>query len=186
MYIHLLHLQKYSDDVDYRFVLASKIKQKDINWADIIIFLRSESDVEKYISELCVGKKHLVYVLDDDLLNIPDYASSAKYYKLPSVRNNIETIIKNCDTFLTPSHVLYEKYGKWCKNRYLIDEPSLGYIEEKTANDKIRIGFAGSIDRAQDINIILEDAITKIVEKYGADCVPYVAEYVKSMKDAIR
>ena len=162
----MLHLQKYSDDVDYRFVLASKIKQKDINWADIIIFLRSESDVEKYISELCVGKKHLVYVLDDDLLNIPDYASSAKYYKLPSVRNNIETIIKNCDTFLTPSHVLYEKYGKWCKNRYLIDEPSLGYIEEKTANDKIRIGFAGSIDRTQDVNQILESALIRIIEEY--------------------
>lgn len=162
----MLHLQKYSDEIDYRFVLASKIKGKDISWADIIVFLRSESDVEKYITELCMGKKHMVYVLDDDLLNIPDYASSAKYYKLPSIRNNIETIIKNCDTFLTPSHVLYEKYGKWCKNRFLIDEPSLGYIEEKKENEVIKIGFAGSIDRTQDVNQILEAALVKIIEEY--------------------
>lgn len=34
--------------------------------------------------------------------------------------------------------------------------------------------------------VIVGSAIVKICEKYGADCVPYVAEYVRSMKEAIQ
>lgn len=33
--------------------------------------------------------------------------------------------------------------------------------------------------------VIVGSAIVKIVAKYGDECVPYVAEYVKSMKDAM-
>ena len=33
---------------------------------------------------------------------------------------------------------------------------------------------------------IVGSAIVKICAQYGRDCVPYVAEYVKSMKDAVR
>ena len=34
--------------------------------------------------------------------------------------------------------------------------------------------------------IIVGSAIVKLCESYGADCVPYIKEYVKSMKDAIK
>ena len=33
--------------------------------------------------------------------------------------------------------------------------------------------------------VIVGSAIVKIVAKYGEDCVPYVAEYVKKMKAAV-
>jgi tryptophan synthase alpha chain len=39
---------------------------------------------------------------------------------------------------------------------------------------------------AQADGVIVGSAIVKICAKYGRECVPYVAEYVKSMKDAIR
>ena len=34
--------------------------------------------------------------------------------------------------------------------------------------------------------VIMGSAIVKLCETHGADCVPYIKEYVKSMKDAIR
>lgn len=34
--------------------------------------------------------------------------------------------------------------------------------------------------------VIVGSAIVKLCAKYGGDCVPYIKEYVKSMKDAIR
>lgn len=34
--------------------------------------------------------------------------------------------------------------------------------------------------------VIVGSAIVKIIAKYGRDCIPYVVDYVKSMKDAIR
>ena len=74
--------------------------------------------------------------------------------------------MSNCDTFLTPSPVLLEKYGPDFKYKYNIAEPSLNRIRKKEKNDKVKIGFAGSIDRAQDLNEILEEAITQIVKKY--------------------
>ena len=33
---------------------------------------------------------------------------------------------------------------------------------------------------------LVGSAIVKLCEAYGAECVPHVAEYVKSMKDAIK
>ncbi|MCD7867687.1 MAG: tryptophan synthase subunit alpha [Clostridiales bacterium] len=38
----------------------------------------------------------------------------------------------------------------------------------------------------QSDGVIVGSAIVKLCEKYGRDCVPYVKDYVKEMKDAIR
>ena len=154
--------------LNYKFSISHFINKRNVEWADIIVFLRSDSDIDAYVSKIAkkAGKK-LIYVMDDDLLNVPDYLSSSPYYLLPSTQNNIRTIMSNCDTFLTPSPVLLEKYGPNFKYKYNIAEPSLNRIIKKEKNDKVKIGFAGSIDRAQDLNEILEDAITQIVEKYG-------------------
>ncbi len=153
---------------NYKFSISHFINKKNVEWADIIVFLRSDSDIDAYVSKIAkkAGKK-LIYVMDDDLLNVPSYLSSAPYYLLPSTQKNIRTIMSNCDTFLSPSPVLLEKYGPDFKYRFNIPEPSLNRIHKKEKNDKVRIGFAGSIDRAQDLNEILEDAITQIVQKYG-------------------
>ena len=154
--------------LNYKFVISHFTNKKNIEWSDIIVFLRSDSDIDAYVSKIAkkAGKK-LIYVLDDDILNVPNYLSSAPYYLLPSTNKNIRTIMSNCDTFLTPSPVLLEKYGKNFKYKFLISEPSLNRINKKPKNDKVKIGFAGSIDRAQDLSQILEGAITEIVNKYG-------------------
>ena len=154
--------------LNYKFVISHFINKRNVEWADILVFLRSDSDIDAYVSKIAkkAGKK-LIYVLDDDLLNVPDYLSSSPYYLMPSTNRNIRTIMSNCDTFLTPSPVLMEKYGSSFKYKYLISEPSLNRINKKEKNSRIKIGFAGSIDRAQDLNEILKDAMTQIVDKYG-------------------
>ena len=54
------------------------------------------------------------------------------------------------------------------------------------------VGFGISIPEqakkmaAQADGVIVGSAIVKLCETHGADCVPYIKEYVKSMKDAIR
>jgi tryptophan synthase alpha chain len=54
------------------------------------------------------------------------------------------------------------------------------------------VGFGISTpEQARDMakhadGVIVGSAIVKLIGKYGEDAVPYVAEYVKSMKDAIR
>lgn len=155
-------------EINYKFVPSHFVKRKNVEWADVIVFGRSDTDIDAYVAKIAKkAGKHLAYFLDDDILNVPSYLSSAPYYLLPSTQKNIKATMSFCDTFLTPSPVLMEKYGKGFRHAYLISEPSLNRIDQKKENNKIKIGFAGSIDRAQDINNILEDAIRKIVEKYG-------------------
>ena len=154
--------------ISYKFVPSHFVKRKNVEWADVIVFGRSDTDIDAYVAKIAKkAGKHLVYFLDDDILNVPSYLSSAPYYLLPSTQKNIRTTMSYCDTFLTPSPVLMEKYGKGFKHSHLIAEPSLNRIDQKAKNDKVKIGFAGSIDRAQDVNVILEEAIRQIVEKYG-------------------
>ena len=38
----------------------------------------------------------------------------------------------------------------------------------------------------QSVGAIVGSAIVKLCGQYGKDCVPYVAAYVKEMKDALR
>lgn len=162
----LLYLENQGR-INYRFLEAKDINGKDLSWADIVVYVRSESDLEEYSAKLCQGKKHMIYALDDDLLNLPDGLSSSKYYALENIHNNIISIMDKSDTFLSPSNVLINKYGEDFKNVYQIDEPSLNAVNEKITNEKIKIGFAGSIDRTQDINQILEECLIKVIEKYG-------------------
>ena len=155
-------------EVKYRFLESSKLNDDVLSWANIIIFLRSESLIERYASDLAKkAGKHLVYVLDDDLLNIPDYLSSVAYYQRTDIKDNIKHIMANCDTFLTPSRIMVNTYGTSFNHAFTIDEPALYPIKEKKDNAITRIGFAGSIDRAQDINDILSAALLKISNKYG-------------------
>ena len=154
--------------INYRFVPSHFVKKKNVEWADVIVFGRSDADIDAYVAKIAKkAGKHLVYFLDDDILNVPKYIVSSPYYLLPSTQKNVRATMANCDTFLTPSPVLQEKYGKGFKHSYLISEPSLNRIDKKESNGKVKIGFAGSIDRAQDINEILEEAIRQIVAKYG-------------------
>lgn len=163
-----LEYLQLQNKVEYRFISTNRINSKNLSWADIIIFLRSESEMEYYAAKLAKKSgKHLIYVLDDDLLNAPLYLSSGPYYNKPKIKNNIRNIMSLCDSFLTTSPIMLEKYGNNCSNSFLINEPSLSIIDEKKENKKIRIGFAGSIDRTQDINQIIEKSLSRIIEEYS-------------------
>ena len=154
--------------INYKFVPSHFVNQKNVEWADVIVFGRSDTDIDAFVAKVAKkAGKHLVYFLDDDILNVPNYLSSSPYYLLPSTQKNIRKTMSYCDTFLTPSPVLLEKYGKNFNHKFLISEPSLNRIYKKEKNNKIKIGFAGSIDRAQDINEILEEAVRELIKKYG-------------------
>lgn len=65
-------------------------------------------------------------------------------------------------------------------------------LVKKSKNIPCAVGFGISTPKqaakmAQSADgVIVGSAIVKLCAKYGKDCVPYIAEYVKEMKDAIR
>lgn len=47
-----LEYLQLQNKVEYRFISTNRINSKNLSWADIIIFLRSESEMEYYAAKL--------------------------------------------------------------------------------------------------------------------------------------
>ena len=185
--------------LEYRAVREMKLKEADLNWADIVLLGRSDNwYVHQLAKKLHDAGRYLIYVIDDDLLNVPPEISSAAYYGLPEVQSSIRSMIALSDAILSPSPLLLEKYATNGRRAIQIEEPAIDPVEYKPHDpDKpVKIGFAGSIDRACDLERILRDALIRVKREYGdrvafeffgaipsfaeelnAKCIPYCDSY---------
>ena len=112
--------------VEYRAIQEMKLKNSDLNWADIVLLGRLDSWYEYQLSKkLHESGRYLIYIIDDDLLNVPPEISSASYYNQPNVRKNIHTMIELSDAILSPSPILLNKYTIVGKHAIQIEEPAI-------------------------------------------------------------
>ena len=83
--LQYLHERGY---ISFRTKHFTDIHKEDIFWSDIVFFVRNDSAQDVWLAKQCHrAGKYLIYVLDDDLLNVPSYITSASYYKKSSVQN---------------------------------------------------------------------------------------------------
>ncbi len=156
--------------IGLRCLAPSRVRAEDLDWADAVVFVRSDSPWEAALAELARGAgKGTAYVLDDDLLNVPRTLSSGEFYDLPGTKKAIRAVMDRCDLLLTPSEVLLEKYGGRFGLARLITEPALLPAAEPKRNEggPVVVGFAGSIDRARDIDVILDTALRRVLARFG-------------------
>ena len=156
--------------VEYRARRYLDVKAEDLNWAEIAILGRPDSWYEYILAkQLHKAGKFVAYILDDDLLDVPNYLSSSAYLKRKDIRRNIQRTLAVSDALISPSPRILSKYRTPDQKGILIEEPAISPVayEPHDAQAPIRIGFAGSIDRAQDIEQILKDALVRIKEEYG-------------------
>lgn len=182
--------------IEFCSIQRDALSAEDCGWADVAVFVRSDSEIEtKIASKLKGAGKRIVYVMDDDLLCIPENVSSSIYYSLKDVKNNIHRLLSLCDVFMSPSEVLREKYG--AGKAAAIEEPSSVDHKKSIRTDRsVRIGFAGSIDRADDFDVLLGSVVKSLLASYDdkisieflgahprvADecsvrCIPYCSSY---------
>ena len=156
--------------IEYRACQEMKIKDIDLNWADIVLLGRLDSWYEYQLTkQLKTANKYLVYIMDDDLLNIPEELSSATYYAQEKTKRCIKEIVEMSDAILSPSPILLGKYAISGRKALLIEEPAINPVSYKPRepNKMIKIGFAGSIDRTGDIELILKEALFQIKQEFG-------------------
>ncbi len=155
--------------IEYRWNTSGRVTDKLAFWADVVIFVRSDSDLEVSLAKkLKSAGRYLIYALDDDLLNVPEYINSAEFYNCLKTQKNIREAMEICDCLLSPSVRLLEKYGALFSRTAWVEEPSLAQRGIKRAsNGPVRIGFAGSVDRSWDIDELLTGAIGKLLQNYG-------------------
>ncbi len=155
--------------LDYIYKPANKVALSDLVDSDAVLMIRGDYPTDEFIVNIC---KRLcipvIYVLDDDLLNVPNNMASSMRWSTKTTKERIRRIINKTDFFVSPSVKLIHKYGTK-KNSFRITEPSICILEAKPSNEdgRIHIGFAGSLDRGADVDGILSEALEAVQSKYG-------------------
>ena len=138
-------------------------------WADALVFVRA-ADVASLAAVQTARRtgKYCIYVLDDDLFDLPPGLVSAGYYARSEIRERMRAIMDSSQCFLTPSERLLEKYGRLFPAAGLIEEPALpADPAPRAGGGPVRIGFAGSVDRAGDVEAIVSGALRRVRARYG-------------------
>ena len=155
---------------EYRAVQEMQLKASDLNWADAVLLGRLDSWYEYQLTrKLREAGKYLIYIIDDDLLNIPAEISSAAYYGRREIQSYIRAMIEMSDAIVSPSPLLLEKYAVNGRRGIQIEEPAIAPVSYRIheSNQPTKIGFAGSVDRAGDIELVLRDALFRIKGEFG-------------------
>lgn len=130
--------------VEYRACQEMELDDEKLNWADVVLLGRLDDWYERQITEkLHRAGKYLIYILDDDLLNIPKTISSSAYYAREDIQQNIRAIIRMSDALLSPSPIILQKYLQQGQKPIRVEEPALRMSgwKEHDADEPVRIGL---------------------------------------------
>lgn len=185
--------------IDLRARTTMQVSSADLAWAETVLLCRLDNRYDHRLAQrMKRAGKSLVYIMDDDLLNVPDGLSSTPYYHQKQVQESIRGLIDLSDAILSPSPVLLDKYARDGRGRFWLEEPAIDPVSpaSRTPDRPVCIGFAGSVDRAGDIEQLLRDTLLRIHAEYGprvtftffgavpsfaaaldARCVPYCDSY---------
>ena len=154
----------------FRHMSILHVTKADLEWAQIVLFVRGDGLLDERMAEIChAAGKYIVYILDDDLLKVPESLPSWSYYRQKSVKHHLLRMNDLCDAFVSPSEKLLSLYGTG-KRTFVVTEPSIYHLNQKNPNPGgvVRIGFAGSSDRGTDIDALLFGALKQLKAKYGS------------------
>ena len=154
----------------YRHSQLLKVSKRDLQWADTVILGRLDDPFAYPIVRFLKNAgKQLLYILDDDLLNVPPECTSYAHYSQSEVQERIRGIIALSDGIITPSPILAKKYLLPGQRLFPVEEPAIAPVPyEFRATRTVKIGFAASPDRTCDLETILDTVLLKIKHKYGA------------------
>lgn len=154
--------------IEYRCLDVSQFSRDDLSWADTIILGRLDNEAEFWLAKKLKKKsKTVLYVMDDDLLSIPKTSTSFGYYSDESIRKPLKKIITIADGLISPSPLLLEKYAKEKPYNILVEEPATDFKPPAYPGERIRIAFAGSLDRTKDVEEIIGSTLLEINKKHN-------------------
>jgi len=155
--------------VRYRKQFLFALKTHDFHSNTIPLFVRCGDPALEYWIDLLRRAKHpYMYYIDDNFWRIKGDSPIARYYSHPVIRHSLEFAIANASSVLTNSDelsVFLACFSKHVKTLPAFFDFSLidGCVSE--GSEEIRIGFAGSPSRADDLDII-RPVIFPILETY--------------------
>lgn len=168
----------------YRKVFLSALKTSDIRKSTIPLFVRSgDPSLRLWIDRLHSANHPYIYYLDDNFWKIEGNSPIALYYQHPLIRHTLEAAVCGAYRVLTNSDLLAEFLCQFNSKIEVLPsffDFSLLKPVQDISHDELRIGFAGSPSRVDDLNII-KPVIQPILNTY-----PHVVfEFIGAMPSGI-
>lgn len=157
------------DGVIYRKKRLSQLSLDDFDINTIPLFVRCGDPSCRYWIDLLRRARHpYLYYIDDNFWRIPGQSALAMYYQHPYVRRALEDAVNNADRVLTNSIELAKFLFRY--NQRIDILPTFfdfSLIEGcvRCPTEEVRIGFAGSTSRINDLDIIaplIEPILNKV------------------------
>jgi hypothetical protein len=144
--------------VCYRKQFLSALKIQDFLPNSIPLFVRCGEPVLEYWIDLLRRAKHpYLYYIDDNFWLIQGDSHLARYYQHPIIRRSLECAVTHASNVLTNSDELALFLGSFnCNIKMLPSFFDFSLIDScvKQSTEEIRIGFAGSSSRVDDLDIV--------------------------------
>jgi glycosyltransferase involved in cell wall biosynthesis len=144
--------------IRYRKVHLASLRFRDLDRRTIPFFVRCGDPVLQLWIDLLRRAGHpYLYYIDDNFWELQDVSPLGQYYRDPGVRQSLRFAISHADQVLTNSEVLasyLERFGSRLRVLPAFFDFGLieGCIPQETS--ELRIGFAGSATRAEDLELI--------------------------------
>ena len=155
--------------VVYRKKFLSELTIADIRKTTIPLFVRSgDPSLRLWIEKLQNANHPYIYYIDDNFWKIEGDSPIAKYYQHPLIRHTLEIAVSSAHRVLTNSDLLAEFLFQFNEKIEILPsffDFSLLQPTRKVELDELRIGFAGSPSRADDLDII-KPVISPLLQAY--------------------
>ncbi len=172
---HLMSKVKNEYGCETREIAVVDVLTKDIEWAEVILFVRPfEVGAYRIIEAGKRANKKIVVYLDDDLLNLPEiYPNMVRKALTKSLYSrNCEYLIKSlkmCDVLWGSNPFLLEKYSKYVENgRCEISDVAYDFdhvVSPVPCDGEFKILFAGNGDHVKYLNDFIIPSINNLVER---------------------
>jgi glycosyltransferase involved in cell wall biosynthesis len=153
-----------------KFKETKDIVKSDIAWCDVFICVRGcEGTTLQIVKAVKEAGRYIIYYLDDDLLNVPEYALSYSYYSDKRIQKNLIRILGFSHILWVSNRLIGEKYGKFCNNNWVQNHVPVVMDDEFKIKDdnSIRILYAGSIDHTPVVRQYISPIVRKLCSEFG-------------------
>jgi glycosyltransferase involved in cell wall biosynthesis len=153
-----------------QFAIGKQFTEDQLNWPDVVVFGRTyptDTDPVKWMREFKKRGKRILYDLDDDYWNVAKDNPSVLVSN--AQKDQYETLMRECDAFITPSNHLAKKIKKHFKKPIFICPNGVDkdvYVPRPRAHgDELVIGYMGAASHWKDLQLIGK-VLSKLGEKY--------------------
>lgn len=172
IHVPFLELKERGHKMEYG-ILGKMEEEKALRENDIVVFTRVyQQDPFKFLYKAKARGKKIVYEIDDNVWAIPPVNPAQPIFNQKVVQAMVEGLLEEADLVTTTTEHLKKILSKFNKNVAVCPNAiNFNHFRERSkSNERLRIGWSGSITHYDDLLLIL-DVIIDLQKKYDFDFV---------------